>query len=100
MLRGTIARLKAMHVFVGMRIFAAIVPISAPPLIVAEHGATVPVKAVITPAPRPEKSANRHAIAETDSAADIKSGTRGKKNDSRIVVRHDEIAGIYRHDGD
>jgi hypothetical protein len=99
-LRCAFARSKAMNVRVGMGIFTAIIPVPPPARIVDEHGAPVPVKPAVTPTPGSEKSSNRHTKAETYRAADKKTGARGIENDSRVIIRNHDVAGICRHDGD
>src|SRR5579863_10021459 len=89
-----------MDVLVRMEVFTAVPPGSPPPGVVDEHTVLAPVEAVITPAPRPKESSERHAKAETNRTANKKSGSRREENNSRVIVRHHDEAGIYRHDGD
>jgi hypothetical protein len=54
MFRDAIARTKSVYAFIRMGILTPVVPGSAPTLVINEHSVPAPVKAVITPAPRPE----------------------------------------------
>src|SRR5580700_3586245 len=98
--RDAISWPKSMDALVGMRIFAAVHPGSPPPGVVDEYAVPAPVKAVIAPAPRPEESSERYAIAETNPATDKETGTRREENDSRVVVRHNDKGRVHRHDRD
>src|ERR1035441_6138400 len=91
---------KSADACVGMYVCAPVDPGPPPGGIVDDHCVPAPVKAVITPAPRSKESSDRHAEAEADRAADHETTPWREENDSRIIVRHHDEAGVYGHDCD
>src|SRR6266851_7278784 len=97
-LLGSIGWPVSADALVRMSIFAAVLPGASPAGVVDNHRMAAPVKAVIAPAPWPEESSERHAKAETNRASNIDTRTRSQEDDSRVVVRDDDVPGVCRHD--
>src|SRR5579863_2240928 len=68
---GSPRRFIASH-FIRVNIGWTVGPGAAPRPVVDDHGASIPYKAVDTPAPRPERESEGHAKIETDSRSQHK----------------------------
>ena len=86
-LRGALGWPKSSDAFVRMNVLAAVDPGASPAGIVNEDVVPAPIKPIIvwSPTPRPEKSSDGHAKAETNPASHDESGPRREENDSRVV---------------
>src|ERR1035438_4284561 len=73
---------------VRVNITATVHPGSPPGRVVDEGRVPAPIKAVVTPAPRPKRNPNVYAKTETNRAADKESRPRRDKDHRGIVPGH------------
>src|SRR6202011_2236991 len=85
---------------VGMHVTASIGPSPAPSGIIQEDVVPSPIEADSgPPAPGREESADAHAVAEANCAANEEPRPGRVEDDPRIIVGHDNKARIHGHDG-
>src|ERR1700722_14681421 len=99
-LRRALCQRVSPHAGVRMRVRSPVTPASPPRLVIDDHGVPVPVKTIVAPAPRPEKSPDRYAESEANRPAHNDARSRREEHNSRIVIWHHDKTRIHGRDGD